>query len=148
MNLMKKIMAAFLALALIFTPAGDFVFHESNQQVSAKGYRSGIKSFQSNRGSGTTSFFKNNRSKSNSTSNRTATSAKNFTGGSFMRGMIFGGLSGFLFGSLLSHFGGFGMMAGFLINLIAILVVISLLRYIITSFRKQNKPEDSNPWKR
>ncbi|MCO7126821.1 hypothetical protein NIE88_13700 [Sporolactobacillus shoreicorticis] len=143
---MKKIMAAFLALALIFTPAGDFVFHSSDQLVSAKGYRSGVKSFQSNRGTGTTSFFKSNRSRSQNT--RTGTSARNFTGGSFMRGMIFGGLSGLLFGSLFSHLGGFGMMAGFLINLIAILVVISLIRYIITSFSRRKKPEDSNPWKR
>ncbi|MCQ2009992.1 hypothetical protein NOM01_08215 [Sporolactobacillus sp. STSJ-5] len=141
---MKKIMAAFLALTLIFTPVGNFVFHRSDQQVSARGYRSGVKSFQSNRGTGTTSFFKSNRSQNA----RTGTSAKNFTGGSFMRGMIFGGLSGLLFGSLFSHLGGFGMMAGFLINLIAILVVISLIRYIITSFSRRKKPEDSNPWKR
>ncbi|MCO7177166.1 hypothetical protein ACFP7A_14010 [Sporolactobacillus kofuensis] len=141
---MKKIMAAFLALALIFTPAGDFVFHSTDHQVSAKGYRSGVKSFQSNRSGGTTSFFKSNRSQGT----RTTNPARNFTGGSFMRGMIFGGLSGLLFGSLFSHFGGFGMMAGFLINLIAILVVIALIRYIISSFTRRRNSEDSNPWRR
>ncbi|MDN3956872.1 hypothetical protein [Sporolactobacillus laevolacticus] len=146
---MKKIMAVFLALALIFTPAGNFVFHQTDQQVSAKGYRSGVKSFQSNRGSGTNSFFGNRQNRTQNS--RTATTSRNFTGGSFMRGMIFGGLSGLLFGSLLSHFGGFGMMAGFLINIIAILVVLALIRYLITSFTnrsRRNRSEDSNPWKR
>ncbi|KLI03297.1 hypothetical protein SINU_03550 [Sporolactobacillus inulinus CASD] len=140
--MMKKLMAALLALALIFSPAGDLVFQSHDQQVSAKGYRSGVKSFNSNRGSGTTSFFKSNRTQRA----KTGTATRNFTGGGFMRGMIFGGLSGFLFGSLLSHMGGFGMMAGFLINLIAILVIIALFRYIIASFRKK-RSEDSNRWR-
>ncbi|MCL1632957.1 hypothetical protein M3N64_13610 [Sporolactobacillus sp. CPB3-1] len=141
---MKKIMAAFLALALIFTPVGDYVFHSSDQQASAKGYRSGVKSFQSNRSVGTRSLFNNKSSKNTNA----ATNAKRFTGGSFMRGMIFGGLSGLLFGSLLSHFGGLGMIAGFLINLIAILVVIALIRYIFAGVVRRRKSEDSSSWKR
>ncbi|RYL94792.1 hypothetical protein EWI07_04095 [Sporolactobacillus sp. THM7-4] len=147
--MLKKIIAAFLALALIFTPAGNFVFHQSDQQVSAKGYRSGIKSFNSGKSNGMTSLFKN-RQQQRTLQNRSTTPARGFTSGGFMRGMIFGGLSGLLFGSLLSHFGGFGMMAGFLINVLAVLAIIALIRYLITGFanRQRRRNEDTDPWKR
>ncbi|RYL93138.1 hypothetical protein ABNN70_12030 [Sporolactobacillus sp. Y61] len=147
--MLKKILASFLALALIFTPAGNFVFQQDDNQASAKGYRSGVKSFNSNK-TNTNSLF-GNKQQQRSNVNRTATSQRNFSGGSFMKGMIFGGLSGLLFGSLLSHLGGFGMMAGLLINILAIVAIIALIRYIISSFTnrtKKRRAEDSNPWRR
>ncbi|TGA96173.1 hypothetical protein E4665_16370 [Sporolactobacillus shoreae] len=145
--MIKKLMAAFLALALIFSPAGDYVFHQDHQ-VSAKGYRSGIKSFSPNKGSGFNSPIGSRQQKSYQ---GFGNSMRGFTSGGFMKGMIFGGLSGLLFGSLLSHFGGFGMMAGFLINILAIIAIIALIRYLFVSIAdrsRRRKAEESDQWKR
>ncbi|MFX3617288.1 MAG: hypothetical protein ACE3JK_07150 [Sporolactobacillus sp.] len=146
----KKLMAAFLALALILTPAGDFVFSAQDHSASARGYRTGVRTFHSTPGNGSQSFFKNKTQQRSERSNtRMTTPGRSFTGGGFMRGMIFGGLSGFLFGSMLSRFGGFGMMAGFLINILVIVVILALIRYLFVSFtNRKRRSEDSDPWKR
>ncbi|CAM3167820.1 hypothetical protein [Sporolactobacillus spathodeae] len=144
---MKKLMAAFLALTLILTPAGNFLSAPQQQKADAKGYRTGVRSFHSTTRTGTNSFFKN---KTIQRTERQATTRSfgNSFGGSFMRGMIFGGLSGLLFGSMFSHFGGFGMMAGFLINFLAILAIIALVRYLFVSFTGRRRAEDNDKWKR
>lgn len=147
--MVKKILAAFIALALVFSPLGDTVFHQQTQ-VSAKGYRTGIKTFTPNKSNSFGSFFKTRNQRSNT---NTATNGfpRGFSSGGFMRGMIFGGLSGLLFGSLLSHFGGFGMIAGFLINIIAVLAIIALIRYLyvsITERARRRRAEESERWKR
>lgn len=146
--MVKKVLAALIAVALIFAPAQSFVFQPQDNQVSAKGYRSGVKSFNSNK-SNTNSLFQNKQQNKSNTQNTTS-AARGFTGGGFMRGMIFGGLSGLLFGSLLSQMGGFGMIAGLLINILAVVAIIALIRYLFVSFRKakRKKAEDMNPWKR
>lgn len=144
---MKKWFAVVLALTLILSPSGFFLpATGGDHQALAKGYRTGIKTFHSSTRTGTNSFFKNKtvrRSETNS-----SRSFGRSIGGSFMRGMVFGGLSGLLFGSLLSHFGGFGMMAGFLINILAVLAIIALIRYLFVSFTRRRRAEDDNPWKK
>ncbi|RYM05120.1 hypothetical protein EWH99_07630 [Sporolactobacillus sp. THM7-7] len=145
----KKFMAAFIALALVFTPAGSFVFHQQDNQVSAKGYRSGVKSF--NKSNGNNSLFQNQNRQQKNYNQSGTTATRGMTGGSFMRGLMLGGLSGLLFGSLLSHLGGFGMLAGFLINVLAIVAILALIRYLFVSFRnrpKRKKREDMGPWSR
>ncbi|GGL65524.1 hypothetical protein [Sporolactobacillus putidus] len=147
--MMKKMMAAFLALALIFTPAGNFVFHLADNPVSAKGYHSGIKSFNTTKSGGTRSLFQNRQQ--GTRQNPVASATRSFTSGGFMRGLIFGGLSGLLFGSLLSHFGGFGMIAGFLFNVLVIIAIIALVRYLVVGLMnrsRRDKNEGSDPWKR
>ncbi|MTT33084.1 hypothetical protein GMB86_13815 [Terrilactibacillus sp. BCM23-1] len=141
--MMKKIAAAFLALTLVFTPiASSFVFFEPNT-ASAKGYRSGVKSFKGNNNSG--SFFNSNKSqRNNSTATRSNGSA--FNRGGFMRGMFLGGLSGLLFGSMLANMGAFGQMAGLLINILAIVAIIALIRYIFFNRKRNRKNEDDRPW--
>lgn len=144
--MVKKIVAAFLALALIFSPAGNFVFHQQ-PTVSAKGYRSGVKSFNPSRGN--TTLFKNKQQRQNI--NRNGTSAGTSTsswGRGFMGGLFFGGLSGLLFGSFLAHMGGFGMMAGLLINVLAIVAILALGRYLLSGWFRRKKTKEYDPWKR
>ncbi|MFT8362449.1 MAG: hypothetical protein ABF586_05555 [Sporolactobacillus sp.] len=144
---MKRWFAVVLALTLVLSPAAVFLpASGSGHQVLAKGYRTGIKTFQPSTRTGTHSFFKNKTIQRSE-----AKSSRSFgrsLGGGFMRGMIFGGLSGLLFGSLLSHFGGFGMMAGFLINILAVLAIIALIRYLFVSFTRRRRAEDDNPWRK
>lgn len=143
---MKKWVAIVLALTLVLSSASLFLPASGDQQAFAKGYRTGIRTYHSTTRTGTNSFFKNKTvRRSESTSSR---SFGRSIGGSFMRGMIFGGLSGLLFGSLLSHFGGFGMMAGFLINILAVLAIIALIRYLFVSFTRRRHAEDDDRWRK
>ncbi|MFT8872382.1 MAG: hypothetical protein ABF868_08820 [Sporolactobacillus sp.] len=139
--MLKKWTAVCLALTLIFVPATLAVVPPHAHVAIAKGYRSGVKSFhstttQTNRGS----FF-TRKTQTTQTTNRPS------VGGSFLRGAIFGGLSGLLLGHLFSHMGGFGMFAGLLINIIGMLVVLALIRYLFVRFTRRRR-EDNDQWRR
>ncbi|TCP29307.1 hypothetical protein EV207_111111 [Scopulibacillus darangshiensis] len=139
--MMKKIVAALTVLTFLFTPVGNVIFHDDTTTASAKGYRSGIKSFNTNKGSNK-SIFQNksqtNKQKSNSLFQNRKTSKK----GGLMKGLLYGGLAGLLFGSLLGNLGGLGSILGLMVNIFAIIAVISIIRMIFTSFRKKRRRED------
>ncbi|MDQ0058065.1 hypothetical protein [Paenibacillus harenae] len=64
-------------------------------------------------------------------------------GGNFFRGLMVGGLAGLLFGSLFSGWGAFGNLLGLLINVIAIIAVVMLIRAIFSYFRNnRRRPDD------
>ncbi|MFB6467089.1 hypothetical protein ACE38V_09710 [Cytobacillus sp. Hz8] len=130
----KKIITAILTCTILFSPLGSSLVHDQ-QTVSAKGYKSGIKkfnggsNFQFNKKQSTTINKKNSYF-----NNKSTTSMKNR---GFMKGMLYGGLSGFLLGGLLSHFGPFGAMLGFGVNLIGIILLFVIIRFLFTSMRRK-----------
>jgi len=70
-----------------------------------------------------------------------------FGGGSFMKGMMIGGLAGLMFGGLFAGMGAFGNILGFLINVLAIYVVIVLIRYAFQYFKnKRREAEHRRPY--
>ncbi|MFC4777663.1 hypothetical protein ACFO9Q_12770 [Paenibacillus sp. GCM10023252] len=69
-----------------------------------------------------------------------------FSGGSFLKGMMIGGLAGLLFGSMFGT-GFFANMMGFLINLLAIFALIAVIRAVFTYFRnKRQTPDHRRPY--
>ncbi|MDQ0247485.1 putative lipid-binding transport protein (Tim44 family) [Bacillus fengqiuensis] len=145
---MKKLMTAVLAAAIAFTPVGGVVFHEEASVVSAKSYKSGKKSFNLNN-SPSTNQQKDTQTNSLSkktTKDSTQTAAKPKTGG-IMKGLLFGGLAGLMLGGLLANLGGLGAIIGLLINVLAVVVLISVIRKIFTHFKKKREEEKMNPWK-
>lgn len=147
--MLKKIIAATMIFTFVLMPVKDIVFHDSAQTVSAKGYRSGVKSFNSNKGSGN-SFFQNKnpqQNKQKSFFNNNKSSAKSQKGG-FLKGMMFGGIAGLLFGGMLANMGGLGSLLGILINIIAILVVISLIGRIFNMFRNNRRTQEEDRWRK
>ena len=66
-----------------------------------------------------------------------------FGGGSFMKGMMIGGLAGLMFGGLFAGMGAFGNILGFLINVLAIYVVIVLIRYAFQYFKNKRREADN-----
>ena len=62
-----------------------------------------------------------------------------FSGGSFMKGLMIGGLAGMLFGGMFGS-GFFGNFLGLIINLLAIYVLFALIRSIVFYFRNRRKP--------
>ncbi|WP_026692301.1 hypothetical protein [Peribacillus kribbensis] len=143
---MKKLLAAIIASAILFTPVGSSVFQD-HQTVEAKGYKSGKRSFQMNGNTTNRSSYFQNKKQSPVTSAKPAGKRSFFKGG-LMKTLMIGGLAGFLFGSLFAHMGMMGSLLGLLVNILAIYIVFSLIRTIF-SFRNKNKRNgrDSASWR-
>ncbi|MGE7218702.1 hypothetical protein [Priestia koreensis] len=148
--MLKKFMAVLISATFLFavTPVGSFITPHEDHVASAKGYKSGKRSFGGNSSNNGPSLFKKSTpsKKNNSVTNKSA-ATKSKTGG-FMRGMLFGGIAGLLLGGMLGNMGGFGAFLGLMLNILAIVVVISLIRGIFTYFRNKRKEEEARSWRR
>ena len=130
----KKFVAVFMAFTLLFVLV--------NQTADAKPRRS-IKSPKQSYTQ--TPKTDNNVSQTNpgtKTGTTTGTAGKTttanrgfFSGGSFMKGLMIGGIAGLLFGGLFSNMGFFGDLIGLFMNIIAIIALIALVRFAIRYFR-------------
>lgn len=143
---LKKILAALLTTTLIFSPLGSVVFQDHATSVEAKGYKSGKKSFNNNStNTNTNSFFQ--KKKENDTTTNKSSATKTFKPGGLMKGLMIGGLAGLLFGSLFANMGLLGSILGFFINVLAIVVLISVIRRIFVYFKNKKKSEEANSWR-
>lgn len=136
---MKKVLAAIVALSLILSPVGNFVFQDSTTTVEAKGYKSGKKSFNSNIGNQNKSNFQQKKDTTTTNKSATTTPKGGLMSGGLMKGLMLGGLAGFLFGGLLANMGVLGSFFGLMINILAIYVLFSVIRKIFTLVRKKKK---------
>ncbi|OAS86752.1 MULTISPECIES: hypothetical protein [Metabacillus] len=142
----KKLFSAMLVLTIIFTPIGGFMLGDQLTTVSAKGYKSGKKSFNSNTNNNSPSLFKKeDTQQKSSTTTKNSTTAKPKMGG-IMKGLFLGGLAGLLLGGLLSNLGVLGSIIGLFINVLAIIAVIFIIRKLFTLFKKKRKSEDDTVW--
>jgi predicted lipid-binding transport protein (Tim44 family) len=142
----KKLFSAMLVLTILFTPIGGFMLGDQLTTVSAKGYKSGKKSFNSNTNNNSPSLFKkDDTQQKSSTTTKNSTTAKPKMGG-IMKGLFLGGLAGLLLGGLLSNLGVLGSIIGLFINVLAIIAVIFIIRKIFTLFKKKRKSEDDTVW--
>jgi len=144
--MLKKLFSAMVALTLLLTPVGGFLLGDQVSTVQAKGYKSGKKSFNSNTNSNSPSLFKkDDTQQKSSTTTNSKTTTKPKTGG-IMKGLFLGGLAGLLLGGLLTNLGVLGSIIGFIINLLAILAVIFIIRKIFTYFMKKRKDKEEAAW--
>ncbi len=148
---MKKILSALVALTLIYSPLGSFVFQDQPTSVEAKGYKSGKRGFNSNIGNKNKSNFQQQQKKQdNNVTNKSTTPTTpkgGFLSGGLMKGLMLGGLAGFLFGGLLGGMGMLGSFLGLMINVLAIYVLISIIRKIFVMI-KDRKKKETDPWQR
>ncbi|MUG45077.1 hypothetical protein [Paenibacillus woosongensis] len=128
------------ALVMVFTLLFAFASADFADARRGGGFKSGPRSY-------TTTPKKSsnvNKSDSNTTNKSTATpGATNnrtgfFGGGSFMKGMMVGGLAGLLFGGLFGGMGFFGELLGLAVNLIAIYLIVMVA---VALFRRFKKPQ-------
>jgi predicted lipid-binding transport protein (Tim44 family) len=144
--MLKKLFSAMLVLTILFTPIGGFILGDQLTTVSAKGYKSGKKSFNSNTNNNSPSLFKkDDTQQKSSTTTKNSTTAKPKMGG-IMKGLFLGGLAGLLLGGLLSNLGILGSIIGLFINVLAIIAVIFIIRKLFTLFKKKRKSEDDTVW--
>lgn len=134
-----------IAMTIVFSPVGNFVFQDIQQtEVSAKKYRSGSKSFNPTSPSQNNNV---NRQNNNVTNRNNATTTRNNNGG-FMRGMMYGGLAGLLFGGLLAGMGGLGPLFGMAINIIGILLLFMVISKVISMIKQRNRTREEDQWRR
>lgn len=149
--MLKKMMLIVMAFTLLIA----FTNPDYADARRGGGFRSGPRSYTPAPKKSTTN---NNYKKSDTTTNNkmsgtTATSGANtkrgfFSGGSFMKGLMVGGLAGMLFGGLFGNMGFLGNMLGMAVNLLAIYFVIMIVMSLFQRFRRKpqqpNGPNDYN----
>ncbi|UGB32291.1 hypothetical protein [Metabacillus sp. B2-18] len=135
--MIKKLFSAMLAITLLFTPISGFLVGDHVTTVSAKGYKSGKKSFNSNTNSPSL-IKKDDTQQKSSTTTKSNTTTKP-KAGSLMKGLFLGGLAGLLLGGLLSNLGILGSLIGLAINILAIIAVIFIIRKVFAYFINKNK---------
>lgn len=136
---MRKFVTVMMAFFLLM-----FVVAPSTMDAKPRGgFKSGTKSYNS-----TTPKSNFNQSNSGTSKNMGTTGNPTgkkgfFSGGSFLGGMMMGGIAGMLFGSML----GTGFMAnmfGLLINVAAIFILFAVIRSIYRYFVNRRKVADDN----
>lgn len=141
---MKKLLAVFLAFALFFSPVGHIIF-DDEPVAEAKRYKSGKKSFNVDKQkTPTQSNIKKEKDKQNDTNSPAA--KKNNNSGGLMKGLLFGGLAGLLFGGLLANMGALGSIVGLLVNILAILALVLLIKKVVTMIFSKKKEDDDKKW--
>ena len=146
---MKKLVAALLTATLIFSSVGSFVFNDHSTTAEAKSYKSGKRSFNTNKNNtiNNSNFQKKKQQDTETSTNKTTTSKGGFTSGGLMRGLFVGGIAGLLFGSMFGSMGALGSLLGFAINAAAIIFIFIIIRKIFNIFDNKKKKEEANSWR-
>lgn len=142
---MKKIFASLLALTILFSPIGNLIFNDS-PVAEAKRYKSGKKNFNIDKQKTPTQSNIKKEKESNQTNKTTTTNTTKPAGGGLMKGLVAGGLAGLLFGSLFANMGILGSVLGFLVNIFAILLLISIIRKVFALLSARKKEEEDTRW--
>jgi predicted lipid-binding transport protein (Tim44 family) len=109
-----------------------------------RSFSSGKKSFNKTPAQSDSGVSKSSTSnKSSASSAGSSTNRGFFSGGSFMKGMMIGGLAGLMFGGMFGS-GFFGNMMGFLLNAIALVVLFMVARGIYDAFKRRRQSQNPN----
>ncbi|PGK42323.1 hypothetical protein CN907_09430 [Bacillus anthracis] len=148
--MLKKLVAVMTAFMVIFG-ASSFMFVD---QAAAKSYKSGKKSYTPS--SGQKSKVDLNKKDNNVNSQKTTTDSKTkatntapkSNKGSFMKGLLLGGLGGLLMGSLFANMGALGSVLAFMVNMLVMAGIVMLAVRAFKYFKDQRKKkEDEVAWK-
>ena len=149
--MLKKLVAVMTAFMVIFG-ASSFMFVD---HAAAKSYKSGKKSFTPS--SGQKSKVDLNKKDSNVNSQKTTPDSKTkatntapkSNKGSFMKGLLLGGLGGLLMGSLFSNMGALGSILAFMVNMLVMAGIVMLAVRAFKYFKNQRKKQaEEAAWRR
>ncbi|MDM5155197.1 hypothetical protein QUF88_15690 [Bacillus sp. DX1.1] len=149
--MLKKFVTVLTAFMVVFA-AGSFVFTDN---VAAKSYKSGKKSFTPS--SGQNSKVNLNKKDSNVNAKKTTPDSKTkatntapkSNKGSFMKGLLLGGLGGLLMGSLFANMGALGSVLAFMVNMLVMAGIVMLAVRAFKYFKNQRKKQaEEAAWKR
>ncbi|MBB6669135.1 hypothetical protein [Cohnella nanjingensis] len=141
--MLKKLLLVFSLFAFTVTIA----MPADVSDAARKSFSSGKKSFTKTPSKAQDNVSKSTTGTNKSTNGATTTPNRGFmSGGSFMKGMMIGGLAGMLFGGMFGGMGFFGDILGLLVNLAAIFLLVTVIMAIVNSFkrRRQHQPQGPN----
>lgn len=141
---MKKLFASLLAITILFSPIGNVIFNDS-PVAEAKRYKSGKKNFNIDKEKTPTQSNIKKEKETNQPNGSTPKTSKPSSGG-LMKGLVAGGLAGLLFGSLFANMGILGSVLGLLINVFAIVLLISIIRKVFALLTTKKKAEEDTRW--
>ncbi|WP_172193894.1 hypothetical protein [Saccharibacillus qingshengii] len=136
----KKIFSVILSFLILF--AASAVVPE---QADARRGGSGPRTYAGtpNKSQNIDSIRSGMRSNSNPSSRsgyaRTHTNNRGILGGTFFRGLFFGGIAGLLFGSLFVHMGVFGGLLGLLVNVLVFYMLFAVIRTVYLAIRDNRR---------
>lgn len=138
---MKKMLMVFVAFTLFFTLFSGFANDADARRGG--GFKSTPKSYTTTpkKSTDSNSSTMNSTNRTNNTTGSTANRGF-FSGGSFFKGLMIGGLAGMLFGGMFGNMGMFGDILGLIINLFAIYILFIAARGIYRMIRQRKKPAD------
>ncbi|AIQ24760.1 hypothetical protein CA600_07260 [Paenibacillus sp. VTT E-133280] len=137
---MKRVMMIVMAFTLFFAVATpNFV----DAKRGGGGFKSGTRSYSTTPKKSTTDNVRKSDSTKSSTAGSTANTKRGFfSGGGLMKGMMIGGLAGLLFGGMFAGMGAFGNILGFVINMLAIYVLVMLVMSFFRRRKERRRLED------
>lgn len=150
--MLKKVLASLLAFTLIFSPTVGSIVFQDDGMVEAKRKSSGKQNFQPNKNKQQTNVQKNKtqqQKKQEQQKNKQNQQQQQKKTGGVMGALLFGGLAGLLFGSLLGGMGALAPILGAIINIVAIIIVIGLIRKLLVwlfTDKNKKKKEDDERW--
>ncbi|MFC5403717.1 hypothetical protein [Cohnella soli] len=131
------IMSLFAFTVVVSTPVNSV-------DAKPRSFSSGKKSFNKTPAQSHDSISKSSTTNKSSASATGNTTKKGFfSGGSFMKGMMIGGLAGLLFGGMFGT-GFFASMLGFLVNALALVVLISVALAVYNAFKRRRQQPRMN----
>ncbi|QMV45216.1 hypothetical protein FPL14_27835 [Cohnella cholangitidis] len=110
-----------------------------------RSFSSGKKSFNKTPAQSQDSVSKSSTANKSSATSSTGASTKRgfFSGGSFMKGLMIGGLAGLLFGGMFGT-GFFANMLGLIVNVAALIVLFIAVRGIYNAIKRRRQSNDPN----
>lgn len=150
--MLKKIVTLLTAFMFVFA-ASSFIGVDS---AYAKTYKSGKKSYTPSSGQTQKSTVDLKKKDSHVNSNKTTDSKTKATNtapkskkGSFMKGLLVGGIGGLLMGSLFANMGALGSILAFAINMFVMVGIVMLAVRAFKYFKNQRKKQvEEAAWKR
>ncbi|WP_243522454.1 hypothetical protein [Bacillus pseudomycoides] len=147
--MLKKLVTVMTAFMVVFG-ASSFLFVD---HAAAKSYKSGKKSFTPS--SGQNSKVDLNKKDSNVNAKKTnpdtkaSNTAPKSNKGSFMKGLLLGGLGGLLMGSLFANMGALGSVLAFMVNMLVMAGIVMLAIRAFKYFKNQRKKQaEEATWRR
>ncbi|OAB46733.1 hypothetical protein [Paenibacillus antarcticus] len=137
---MKKWLMVVMMFTLIFATVAPATSVDAKR--GGGGFKSGTKSFTNTPKKSTTNSNVSKTTTNNKT-NAAGTPAKRgfFSGGGLMKGLMIGGLAGMLFGGMFGGMGMLGNILGLMINVLAVVVLISLAMAGYRAYKNRRKPD-------
>jgi len=138
---MKKLMLLVMAFTVFFAFSG----HDTADAAKRGGFKAPKKSFTTTptKPADGADNVKRTDGAAAKPAAGAATTKPGLGGGGFLKGMMVGGLAGMLFGSMFAGMGAFGNMLGFLVNVLAIIALIMVVRAVIGHFRARKRLDDN-----